>query len=418
MQFDERVIKAVEILWITQNRAKSNEARELLKEAARDGNAEANFFLARCYAGPSYVNKAYEFPEDDTLAGQYLEKSLELGSPLGMVGARRFSGFRPYKGSYIYPPYTSNREVWEAIKAVANQDTNSVTVFCKYMIGNAYYYGDVIELSEFPEEQVDETAVVAFLLEAARFYEECLREGGGFASGNLIHIYESGEYIPKDPAKVLKYKEMAANLNVGKYMVDVGDYYLETDVDKAEHYFAKAAENGFALGYSRRMRLYSFNGKRPRNLKKAVEIGMEGLAMDPEHPGLHNYLGEIYFHGGDGIDVDYQRAVEHFEKAYTRNNWCVDLLGICNLRGWGTPVNYERARSLFLEKPSLRLSLLGLGEIYCFGLGVHQDIAKGMEYLDKKLVEDTADEMKKYFKKSIFGGKWKQIEDYKGFNYK
>ncbi len=221
MQFDERVIKAVEILWITQNKSESNNAREMLKEAAREGDAEANFFLARCYAGPSYVNKAYEFPEDDTLAGQYLEKSLELGSPLGMIGARRFSVFRPYKGSYIYPPYTSNREVWDAINAIAKQETNAITIFCKYMIGNAYYYGDVVELSEFPEEQVDEQTVKAFMIEGARFYEECLRDGGGFASGNLIQIYENGEYLPKDPAMVLKFKEMAADLNVGKYMVDV-----------------------------------------------------------------------------------------------------------------------------------------------------------------------------------------------------
>ena len=41
-----------------------------------------------------------------------------------------------------------------------------------------------------------------------------------------------------------------------------------------------------------------------------------------------------------------------------------------------------------------------------------------MEYLDKKSVEDTADQMKKYFKKGLFSKKWKQVEEYKGFNYK
>lgn len=417
MQFDERVVKAVEILWITQNKEQGNDAKELLKEAAREGNKEANYFLARCYAGPSYINKAFGFEEDDKMAHQYLEKSLELGSPIGMMGARRFGEFRPYKGTFIYPPYNSNREVWDAVIEISKEETNAITMFCKYMLGNAYYYGDVVELSEYPKEELDEKAVVAFMLEAVKYYEECLREGGGFVSGNLIQIFESGDYLPKDPARVLKYKEMAANLNVGKYMVDVGDAYLDTDVDKAEKYYEKAAEHGFALGYSRRMRLYSFGGKRERNLKLAVELAQKGLELEPEHPGLHNYLGEIYFYGGDGIDVDYFRAVEHFEKAYTRNNWCADLLGMCNLRGWGMDVNYERARSLFLEKPSLRLSLLGLGEIYCFGLGVNQDIAKGMEYVDKKSTEPAAVDIKSYFKKSLLG-KWKQIKDYNGFSYK
>lgn len=418
MQFDERVVKAVETLWITQKKEEANEAREQLKEAAREGNAEANYFLARCYAGPSFVNKAYGFDADDKMAYQYLEKSMELGSPLGMMGARWFSDFRPYKGSYVYPPYNSDREIWDAIIDIGNEQINSVTIFCKYMIGNAYYYGDVVELSEFPAEQVEEETVKAFMLEAANYYEDCLRAGGGFAAGNLINIFENGNYIPKDPARVMKYKEMAADLNVGKYMIDVGDAYLETDVDKAEGYYTKAGELGYALGFSKKMKLYTFGGKRETDIKKAMEIGEKGLEIDPEQPGIHNYLGEIYFRGGEGVEVDYYKAVEYFERAYTRNNWCADLLGTCNLRGWGTEVNYERARSLFLEKPSAKLSLLGLGEIYCFGLGVNQDIAKGMEYLDKKSADMEAEEMKSYFKKGLFGGKWKQIKDYKGFNYK
>ncbi len=417
MQFEERVIKAVELLWVTQDKDLAEEAKELLKAAAREGNADANYFLARCYAGPSYINKAYGFQEDIKMAEQYLEKSLELGSTIGMIGARRFEQFRPYKGTLIYPPYNSNREIWDAIIELSRQEVNAVTLFCKYLVGNAYYYGDIVEMVGFPEDEIDEETKKAFMLEAARNYEECLRQGGTFAAGNLIQIYESGEVLPKDSLKVIKYKEMAADLNVGKYQVDVGDYYLDSDVDKAEDYYIRAEKNKIALGFSRRMKLYSFGGKRPRDLIKAVEIANAGLELEPEHPGLHNYLGEIYFYGGDGIEVDYYKAIRHFEQAYVKNNWCADLLGICCLRGWGTDINFERAKSLFLEKPSSRLCLLGLGEIYCFGLGVNQDIAKGMDYLDKKSSEEASVDMKSYFKKSLLG-KWKQVKDYQPFSYK
>lgn len=59
------------------------------------------------------------------------------------------------------------------------------------------------------------------------------------------------------------------------------------------------------------------------------------------------------------------------------------MLGTCYLKGWGTSIDYEAARNEFLVYPAEELSAIGLGEIYCFGLGVKQNIRTGMEYLDK-----------------------------------
>ena len=48
-----------------------------------------------------------------------------------------------------------------------------------------------------------------------------------------------------------------------------------------------------------------------------------------------------------------------------------------------------------------------IGEIYCYGLGVPQDIAKGMKYFDKFPDHPRVIENKKHFKKTLFG--WKMV---------
>lgn len=59
-----------------------------------------------------------------------------------MFGTQRLGGFEPRCGSYVHHPYTSMKEVWDEVNSMAENGQ----VFCQYMIGNAYCYGDCIEM--------------------------------------------------------------------------------------------------------------------------------------------------------------------------------------------------------------------------------------------------------------------------------
>lgn len=410
VMFDDRVEKAIDILWLKQDKEQSDSALRMLKEAANEGNGDACFFLARCYFGPSYVYSKFGFPEDDTRGYRYIEKSMELGSAVGMFGARRVGGFEPARGTYIYPPYTTDKQIWDEVSSKIQTGTGPSQIILKYMVANAYYYGDVIELMEIPDSEINEQKIQSFMYEAARIYEECLRQGFGFGIHNVIDIYESGEYVPENPKKALEIKKLGADIGIAACETMLGEEYIDTDLDLAEEYFRRGAEHGDARAYSLIARLYTYNGKRPQNLAKSLECLKAGLALEPDHPGLNNRYGEICFYGGDGIPVDYYKAVECFEKAMEENNWAADMLGTCYLKGLGTYVDYEKARDLFMIYEGDELCRIGLGEIYCFGLGVPQDIKKGMEYLDKVPNHPRTIEIKSHFKKGLLGG-WKQIKE-------
>ena len=51
MTFDERVSKAIDIIYVNKEFNRAQEALELLQSAADEGDADAYYFLVRCYAG-------------------------------------------------------------------------------------------------------------------------------------------------------------------------------------------------------------------------------------------------------------------------------------------------------------------------------------------------------------------------------
>ena len=136
---------------------------------------------------------------------------------------------------------------------------------------------------------------------------------------------------------------------------------------------------------------------------KCYELGLQ----DPNQIGCANRAGELLFLGKDGVPQDYARAVQLFEQARGhKNTWGNDMLGICYLFGYGCQKNPEKALSLFQEVDySSDLINYGLGTIYTQGLGVPEDIKKGVEYLQKAPKYAPAQEELLKFKKTFFG-KW------------
>lgn len=409
-QLDARINEAVRILWFGMEFDKGGTARKLLEEAAAEGNADAYFFLARLFAGPCFVDAGFAFPEDDEKVDEYLNISIENGSAVAMFGARRFGGFQPRCGSFLHEPYHSDRELWDEVSGLAD----SGDLFARYMVANAYYYGDVakfleVDFSQVTREQLDwqfgqwaETAIP--------MYEELIAHDMFLGIGNYINIITSGDYgVPKNEKRARELRYLAAEKGDSFYLVQVGQELEETQPDKAAEYYERALSSnypdaGYYLG-----KLYTFKGKLPRNLNTARGYFEECLGKNAAVTGCCNLLGEIYFYGGDGIEPDYNRAFQHLLIAHNRENkWGSDMLGTCYLKGLGTQVDYIRAREELGHYPGAALSAVGLGEIYAYGLGVPVDVKKGMEYWDKFPEHPAVIEHKKHFKRTLFGS-WKRV---------
>ena len=68
--FDERIEKAIYILWVDMESKRAKEAKELLEQAANDGVADAYYFLGRIYAGPCFVNPIFKFEENAEISNK------------------------------------------------------------------------------------------------------------------------------------------------------------------------------------------------------------------------------------------------------------------------------------------------------------------------------------------------------------
>ena len=96
--FDDRVEYAIQNIWVNFRSGNGEQAMRGLQEAAQEGNGDACYFLARCYSGPCYVDPGFGFESDDDKAEEWYNKSIELGSAVGMMGAMRVGGFKPRCG--------------------------------------------------------------------------------------------------------------------------------------------------------------------------------------------------------------------------------------------------------------------------------------------------------------------------------
>ena len=113
---------------------------------------------------------------------------------------------------------------------------------------------------------------------------------------------------------------------------------------------------------------------------------------------------------GIGISQDRAKAFEYFSTArqlLKGNTFDYPFLAHCYLDGFGTAQDYQEAYRLAWETKDKPRSLYVLGRIYCEGLGMPQDIAMGVEFLDRSGIDD-ANEERKHYKKSLFG-RWKRV---------
>jgi len=98
-------------------------------------------------------------------------------------------------------------------------------------------------------------------------------------------------------------------------------------------------------------------------------------------------LGIIVCRPKERENRDYETAINLFTQVAEEDNSILALnnLACCYVRGYGTNVNYKKARKLFKRAIELGsvVAKYNLGIMYLNGLGVKQNLLKAQKYLDE-----------------------------------
>lgn len=417
--FSDKVEEGIRKVWMTYDQEEMKQGFALLQEAAEAGDADGYCFLARCYMGEMYVWKGGELPVDDTLAAKYVKESILRGSAAGVLCAMRCGELTPSirKNMPLSPK--------EAYTIVLEKATNGHP-FCQYMIANAYYWGDMLEIEgedgmmkRFPTE--NDYDAYAYPI-AAEWFQKAFRGGYSFGFGNFRTIYKEGKGgIKPDPDLIEKWQ---------KFVADAGDVVQQCN------YGVELKRRGDKAGALHYYELASAKGD-STSLYNAGFCYLDGIGTAVDKQKAYAYfeksaekgdcdaqfeVGNAYFEG-IVLPEDNAKAVYWLEKSVGQGCfWAYPQLGMCYQNGWGVETDYPHAFRLFQEAEKhmdeyadylRRYVCQGLGAAYGWGDGVEEDIERGIYYLDMGIQAGCkyCAKMRSSFKKGMFGlGKWKRVD--------
>lgn len=389
--------------------ADGKKGMELLTAAADKGDGDAAYFLSRCYAGNQYAWGYHNFPEDDDMVTSLMRKSITLGSAVGVIGGLRTSGvMTPSVMKKI--PFESLKEAWDIVYEKA-QDGEP---FCQYMIGNSYFWGDIGQIeNKTPKTFAKDSDYRAYLKENLQkcipWFEKAFVNGVYFAGNNMNNLYSEGrgEFFVAQPEKVELLTKQGAEIGYPNFQGWYADRMLKEEQYEEALFWYKKALSGGAMERQYNIGMMYEEGKGvEKDISYALEC-YEACIKTDESIGGYNRAGAIYYEGQIPGAKDYAKAIHYFEQARSKTNkWNNDRLASCYLHGYGCSPNYAYAKQLLEEvdrNSDLKKYCLGL--IYADGLGVPEDIKKGVNYLQAAGNLPEAKQALLRFRKKTFG-KW------------
>lgn len=241
---------------------------------------------------------------------------------------------------------------------------------------------------------------------------------------NLALIYSLGTQVEQDTDKAVELYKQAINFGSVKALNMLGNDYMEGYI-KAEnewsgislgvYYTSEAARKGHVEAQVRLAKYYNEHNR----TEEAIQWLTEAIKKDDEqallllgeiyerHDSVHlNYkkafnsykraadlgnpwacvkCGEYHLYG-KGVEVDYKKAIEFFNKASLPD--ADAYLGICQLNGYGVPKNVQQGFDTLLEA-SHQYSDIASGEL-------------GMIYYEGKYTKVDYNEALRYFNKILY----------------
>ena len=334
--FNDVVDRAIEDLYYCCDNDKAKAAADALLLRAKDGDGDACYFLSRCFSGSCYSWEYHPFEENEAAAYAMLHQAVSLGSAAAVLGALRMDMLTPEMRKAM--PFASIQEAWEEILEKAENGCP----FCQYMIGNTYYFLDIIEIenrkeSEFATREAWEAWMRRQMEQSVPWFEKAFFGGMILAGRNYCHYYQRGrgDYIRPEPQKATPIMRKGAERGYPEWMYAYANYlaYTEENHKEALPWALKAAEAGHLRAFHIVGDIYLDGKAVERDPAYALQC-YEKTASYGNDSYACRQLGKMYFLGC-GTPVDYARAVQWLEKNEEPEYALNDLLGICYLLGYG-----------------------------------------------------------------------------------
>ena len=307
-------------------------------------------------------------------------------------------------------PFANLQEAFDVVLGQA-QDGDA---FCQYVIGNCYFWWDFLRIQnkgseDFPNQAAFKAYLKENISKCEDWFWKALRGGMYFAANNLNQYYTKGDedIIKPDPSKARDLFRIGAEYGHPLHQAIYAEELEEAGrKEEALQWFQKAADGGHPGAWCDVGRCYAEGIGTAKNEAYSVECFQKELPLG--HIDSHNRLGKAYFFGR-GVAQDYNKAFELLSYAYDKGSkWGVFYLGKCCFYGYGTPQDYTRAR-MFLDQVDWNYWEADYlrGMIFARGLGVAEDIERGVAFLQKAGDHQEAKEELKNYKKTMLGfGKW------------
>lgn len=420
--FSDKTERGIDFVWMQHDREKMLEGRQLLTEAAEEGDADALCFLARTYMGAQYVWQYSGLDEDDDRAEKLLRESIQRGSACGVLIAMRCGVLTLYERRSM--PFASLKEAWDIVykKAEAGHP------FCQYIIGNAYFWWDIFEIEgtkPVQKYQTMENAELAMAQLAELWFERAAAGGLESAVNNWYALYDGTNGYPENKAQQLEIARRGAEAGFPVWMYNYGwDLDHDECYAEAHKYLQRAAGMGQASAWIILGNQYLNGNGVPEDRAAALRCYENGARS-----GLTDaqYMTALLYYQGKGVPKDSAKVFYWAQRAVVEGDdkEAYVLLGHVLLRGEGTQKDekkgldllltaqkhdaqeYEKKRR-YLFSQEIRGILCGdLGDVYADGIVVNQDYEKAIAYYDVVADWDSyAQAQRARFKKSFFSRKW------------
>jgi len=273
-------------------------------------------------------------------------------------------------------------------------------------------------------KKADELRLKYEFEEAAKLYKEAADEGDAYAKWKLSRAYFFGEGVEIDDKKGFRLLEEAANAGLEEAKAGLACCYIDgfstkTDIAKGKKMMDSLVEtstNAFVLSSYANMLMFG-NPAYEKNEKKAIKM-LESVD-DKNDPFYLNSMGVVYYTGIDN-DIDYQKALEYFSKAFERGKFsCAFLCGQIYYNG-GHNVKKNIDKSVEWLKKGVQAMeadcMYFLGRIYCSTDEKYRDVNNGIKLLENAAKLGNTDAMSDL---SVCYEKGENVEkdDEKSLNY-
>lgn len=349
--------------------ADGEKAMDYYRKAADAGN-----YTAMDNIGIMYENGYANVKKDMDKAYEWYKKAADAG----YADAMKDLGDLYYDGKYgakdDEPDYNTARQWYE--KAAENGYSGAYT-----SLGNMYKNGKGVEKD-------DEKALDNYMKGVAR--------GNSGAMNQVGICYHDGIGVEKDYVQAMEWYLKASNAGSSSAMYNLGKMYMngegidQPDYEEAKNWYMCAAEEDDAAAMNKLGNLYFYAHLSAEPDYENARKWYQKAANEGNKDAFYS-LGKMYYYAY-GVEQDYVKARENYEKAGESDANALNMLGVIYDEGRGVPVDYVKAKEYYekAEKQGSDQALDNLGSLYYDGHGVEQSYAKARTYYEQAVEKGSS----------------------------